>query len=133
MGTKGLLEDLDGSEAASLLSSADYTLCLDSLSMADASSLYVHVSKPPKEGAKGHLLLQYLNQVRASVGRHSNSGIKHSQASKECSGNKCISDAVGSRRVSKVIRALEVAHIYFNATLLLAIVIENIASLKCPV
>jgi len=63
MGTKGLLEDLESSEAASLLSSADYTLCLDSLSMADADHLYVHVSKPPKEGAKGHLLMQYLNQV----------------------------------------------------------------------
>ncbi len=63
MGTKGLLEDLDGSEAASLLSSADYTLCLDSLSMGDPNKLYVHVSKPPKEGGRAHLLLQYLNEV----------------------------------------------------------------------
>ena len=67
VGTKGLLEDLDSSEAASLLSSAEYTLCLDSLSMADSGNLYVHVSKPPKEGAKGHLLIQYLNQVCVCV------------------------------------------------------------------
>lgn len=70
-GTKGLLEDqLDDSP---LLPSADYTLCLDSLFNPDTSDtselepdtsdLYLHVSKPPKEGSNAYSIIQALNQV----------------------------------------------------------------------
>lgn len=62
-GTKGLLEDLDGSDASSLLSSAEYTLCLDSLSTTSTGDLFLHVSKPPREGSRAHHLFQALNQV----------------------------------------------------------------------
>ena len=61
-GTKGLLElDL---EDAPLLSSAEYVLCLDSLLNPEAAGdLYLHVSKPPKEGSKAYHFVQALNQV----------------------------------------------------------------------
>ncbi len=63
-GTKGLLEDQ--LEDSPLLPSADYTLCLDSLLKPDHSEgLYLHVSKPPKEGSKAYGIVQALNQVCA--------------------------------------------------------------------
>ena len=65
-GTKGLLEEQ--LEDSPLLPSADYTLCLDSLlKQDDAEGLYVHVSKPPKEGSKAYSLVQALNQVRRAM------------------------------------------------------------------
>jgi hypothetical protein len=71
-GTKGLLEnDL---EENPLLASAEYVLCLDSLLNHAAQDLYLHVSKPPKEGSKAYDIVQALNQVsshwwiRADVG-----------------------------------------------------------------
>ena len=60
-GTKGLLEDQ--AEEATLLPSADYTLCLDSLLSPESQELYLHVSKPPKEGTRQYEILQALNQV----------------------------------------------------------------------
>ena len=55
-------------EESALLPSADYTLCLDSLlgrggSESSGEQLYLHVSKPPKEGSRAHHILQALNQV----------------------------------------------------------------------
>ena len=47
---------------SSLLLSADYTLCLDSLS-ARQSQLFLHVSKPPREDSRAFQLVQALNQV----------------------------------------------------------------------
>lgn len=64
-GTKGLLDDdLDGSP---LLPSADYVLCLDSLLNPGSSDLYLHVSKPPKEGTKSFAIIQALNQSAGLV------------------------------------------------------------------
>ena len=61
-GTKGVLEE--DSDDSLLLSSVDYVLCLDSLLNPEGSdSLYLHVSKPPKEGSKPYAILQALNQV----------------------------------------------------------------------
>ena len=61
-GTKGLLEEQ--LEDSPLLSSVDYTLCLDSLLRSgDSAGLYLHVSKPPKEGSKAYSIVQALNQV----------------------------------------------------------------------
>ena len=60
-GTKGLLEEQDETP---LLATADYTLCLDSLlSSDDAGGLYLHVSKPPKQGSKAFDVVHALNQV----------------------------------------------------------------------
>ncbi len=62
-GTKGLLEE-QGDTSDSLLSSADYIFCLDSLLSSESNDLYVHVSKPPREGSKAYNLIQVLNKVR---------------------------------------------------------------------
>jgi hypothetical protein len=70
-GTKHLLEEMT-EELESLIQSSDYILCLDTLAALshDTShdphqrppSLAVHVSKPPKEGSAGALMLDILNQ-----------------------------------------------------------------------
>lgn len=61
-GTKGLLDEQ--LEDSPLLSSVDYTLCLDSLLRGgESEGLYLHVSKPPKEGSKAYAIVQALNQV----------------------------------------------------------------------
>lgn len=44
-----------------LLTDADYTLCLDAL--AGNSNMYLHVSRPPKEGTRAENLVQIMNQV----------------------------------------------------------------------
>ena len=44
-----------------LLTDADYTVCLDAL--AGSSNMYLHVSRPPKEGTKAENLVQIMNQV----------------------------------------------------------------------
>ena len=49
---------------SSLLSHADYTLCLDGLGSQDLSDLYVHVSKPPKVDSRAYDFVQALNQVQ---------------------------------------------------------------------
>ena len=41
---------------SSLLTDVAYVLCLDSLGKSD--NLFLHVSKPPKEGTAGHILQQ---------------------------------------------------------------------------
>lgn len=61
-GTKAFLEEQVESSDSTLLSSADYTLCLDTLATAGSSNLFLHFSKPPKEGSKAHGLIQALNQ-----------------------------------------------------------------------
>eukprot|EP00731_Ephydatia_muelleri_P015674 Em0009g98a len=59
-GTKHLLDEQQEDTDSSLVG-VDYALCLDSLA-ADDSQLYLHVSKPPKEGTKAFQLLEALNQ-----------------------------------------------------------------------
>jgi len=60
-GTKGFLEEQLEDPDNSLLPDADYTLCLDSLA-SQQSKLFLHVSKPPREGTRAFHLLQALNQ-----------------------------------------------------------------------
>ena len=70
----------------SLIQSSDYILCLDTLAALshDTShdphqrppSLAVHVSKPPKEGSAGALMLDILNQVSGVRNSHMEKKIK---------------------------------------------------------
>lgn len=60
-GSKKWLEDqLDGVET-SIIQEASYVLCLDSV--ASDSNLYLHVSKPPREGSQGYLFFKELKSV----------------------------------------------------------------------
>ena len=51
----------------SLFPSADYTLCLDTLASRDSEELYLHTSKPPREGMRAYDLVKALNKVRITV------------------------------------------------------------------
>ncbi|GIY54165.1 nicalin-1 [Caerostris darwini] len=57
-GTKKWIEDNIDSTDASLLTDSLYTLCLDSIG--DEDKLYLHVSKPPKEGSPGDIFYKEL-------------------------------------------------------------------------
>ncbi|XP_030640818.1 BOS complex subunit ncln isoform X2 [Chanos chanos] len=64
-GTKRWLEDnLDHTDSSLLQDNVAFVLCLDTLGSGD--SLYLHVSKPPKEGSPQHALLKELESVSAS-------------------------------------------------------------------
>lgn len=60
-GSKKWIEDNIDSSEGSLLPDSLYTLCLDTIGTDD--SLYLHVSKPPKEGSPGYLLYKELQNV----------------------------------------------------------------------
>ncbi|XP_060797163.1 BOS complex subunit ncln isoform X2 [Neoarius graeffei] len=61
-GTKRWLEDnLDHTESSLLQDNVAFVLCLDTLGNGD--SLYLHVSKPPKEGTPQYALLRELQMV----------------------------------------------------------------------
>ncbi|XP_076880116.1 BOS complex subunit ncln isoform X1 [Brachyhypopomus gauderio] len=63
-GTKRWLEDnLDHTESSLLQDNVAFVLCLDTLGNGDG--LYLHVSKPPKEGSPQHALLKELQMVVA--------------------------------------------------------------------
>eukprot|EP00057_Strongylocentrotus_purpuratus_P017037 XP_011671511.1 PREDICTED: nicalin-1 [Strongylocentrotus purpuratus] len=64
-GTKRWIEDQLESQESSLLSDVSYVLCLDTIGAGD--ELYLHVSKPPKEGSESHQLLQELEAITKSV------------------------------------------------------------------
>lgn len=59
-GTKYFIEDMLEDSDSFLLTDVDYAICLDAL--ARGSELFLHVSKPPKEGTKAHELVNHLNQ-----------------------------------------------------------------------
>ncbi|KAL5003981.1 hypothetical protein ScPMuIL_017437 [Solemya velum] len=60
-GTKRWIEDnLDSSET-NVLSDISYALCLDSLGSTD--ELYLHVSKPPRDGSAGGIFVESLENV----------------------------------------------------------------------
>ena len=63
LGTKKWIENqLDNDN--SLLSECLFTICMDSLADSDANSgLFMHVSKPPKEGSPAARLLADLKQI----------------------------------------------------------------------
>uniref|UniRef100_A0A3B5QW89 Nicalin n=1 Tax=Xiphophorus maculatus TaxID=8083 RepID=A0A3B5QW89_XIPMA len=64
-GTKRWLEDnLDHTDSSLLQDNVAFVLCLDTLGNSD--SLYLHVSKPPKEGTPQYFLLKELETVVAS-------------------------------------------------------------------
>ncbi|XP_032427382.1 BOS complex subunit ncln isoform X1 [Xiphophorus hellerii] len=64
-GTKRWLEDnLDHTDSSLLQDNVAFVLCLDTLGNSD--SLYLHVSKPPKEGTPQYSLLKELETVVAS-------------------------------------------------------------------
>lgn len=60
-GTKRWIEDNIDSPDGNLLTDVAYVLCLDSLG--DSDQLFLHVSKPPKEGTPGHTFLKNLEDV----------------------------------------------------------------------
>ncbi|XP_026121245.1 nicalin-1-like isoform X2 [Carassius auratus] len=63
-GTKRWLEDnLDHTDSSLLQDNVAFVLCLDTLGNSD--NLYLHVSKPPKEGSPQHILLKELETVVA--------------------------------------------------------------------
>ncbi|KAK3709153.1 hypothetical protein QZH41_018065, partial [Actinostola sp. cb2023] len=55
-GTKKWLEDSIDNPEQSVLNEVDFVLCLDSLSHSD--NLFLHVSKPPKEGTHAYNLIE---------------------------------------------------------------------------
>ena len=63
-GTKRWIEDNIENQESSLLTDVAYVLCLDSLGKSD--NLFLHVSKPPKEGTAGHILQQNIEDVSKS-------------------------------------------------------------------
>lgn len=64
-GTKKWLEDsLDNAET-SVLNEVDYVLCLDSIGKGD--KLFLHVSKPPKEGSPAYSLVEELKLVTKTM------------------------------------------------------------------
>ncbi|KAH8039659.1 hypothetical protein HPB51_008252 [Rhipicephalus microplus] len=64
-GTKKWIEDNIDSTEGSLLADSLFTMCLDSLGSGD--DLYVHVSKPPKEGSATSRLFNELQKVSETV------------------------------------------------------------------
>ncbi|XP_041465827.1 nicalin-1-like [Lytechinus variegatus] len=64
-GTKRWIEDQLESQESSLLSDVSYVMCLDTIGASD--ELYLHVSKPPKEGSESHQILQGLENVTRSL------------------------------------------------------------------
>ncbi|XP_051551356.1 nicalin-1 isoform X2 [Myxocyprinus asiaticus] len=63
-GSKRWLEDnLDHTDSSLLQDNVAFVLCLDTLGNGD--NLYLHVSKPPKEGSPQHTLLKELETVSA--------------------------------------------------------------------
>lgn len=63
-GTKRWIEDTVENQESSLLTDVAYVLCLDSLGRSD--NLFLHVSKPPKEGTTGHILQQNIEDISKS-------------------------------------------------------------------
>lgn len=64
-GTKKWIEDNVESAEISLLAEADYVLCIDAIG--NGENLKLHVSKPPKEGTQGYLLIQVKLNVKPSA------------------------------------------------------------------
>jgi len=70
MGTKRWLDyQLDENVESDLSSNVKYVLCLDALGGSeDKENLYLHVSKPPKEGSTGHAFWTQLEAAGAAKG-----------------------------------------------------------------
>jgi len=70
MGTKRWLDyQLDENVESDLSSNVRYVLCLDALAGSeDKENIYLHVSKPPKEGSTGHSFLTHLEAAGTAKG-----------------------------------------------------------------
>lgn len=70
MGMKRWLDyQLDENVESDLSSNVKYVLCLDALAGSeDKENIYLHVSKPPKEGSTGHSFLTHLEGAGAAKG-----------------------------------------------------------------
>ncbi|XP_015924730.1 BOS complex subunit ncln isoform X2 [Parasteatoda tepidariorum] len=74
-GTKKWIEDNIDSSDASLLPDALYTLCLDTIGNED--NLYLHVSKPPKEGSPGDVFYKELQLAATESQKDLNISMVH--------------------------------------------------------
>lgn len=74
-GTKKWIEDNIDSSDGSLLPEALYTLCLDSVG--DDDNLYLHVSKPPKEGSPGDTFYKELQYAASQSSEQVNVSLVH--------------------------------------------------------
>lgn len=70
MGTKRWLDNqLDENVESDLSSNVKYVLCLDALGGSeDKDNIYLHVSKPPKEGSTGHSFFSHLSAAGTAKG-----------------------------------------------------------------
>ncbi|XP_077989007.1 BOS complex subunit NCLN-like isoform X2 [Glandiceps talaboti] len=64
-GTKKWIEDNVETADSSLLSDVSYVLCLDSIGSGD--SIFVHVSKPPKEGSVPYAVIEEIKSVASAL------------------------------------------------------------------
>lgn len=74
-GTKRWIEDQLESQESSLLTDVSYVLCLDTIGAGD--ELYLHVSKPPKEGSVSHQMLTDLETATKSINPSMKFGMVH--------------------------------------------------------
>ncbi|KXJ26263.1 nicalin [Exaiptasia diaphana] len=74
-GTKKWLEDSIDNPEQSALNEVDFVLCLDSLSQGD--NLFLHVSKPPKEGTRAYDLIEEFKMVASTLFSQLNFSIIH--------------------------------------------------------
>lgn len=74
-GTKRWLEDNLDNPETSVLSDVDYVLCLDSIGKTD--NLFLHVSKPPKEGTSAFALVEEFKAVAEAIFKEMNFTMIH--------------------------------------------------------
>jgi len=74
-GTKRWLEDNLDNPETSVLSDVDYVLCLDSIGRTD--NLFLHVSKPPKEGTPAYALVEEFKAVAEAIFKEMNFTMIH--------------------------------------------------------
>ncbi|XP_033634705.1 nicalin-1-like [Asterias rubens] len=74
-GTKRWIEDSLESTESSLLSDVSFVLCLDSIAATD--NLFLHVSKPPKEGSISHQIFKEMETVSNNLYPHVNFSMIH--------------------------------------------------------
>lgn len=75
LGTKRWLEDNLDNPETSVLSDVDYVLCLDSIGKTD--HMFLHVSKPPKEGTPAFALVEEFKMVAEEIFKDLNFTMVH--------------------------------------------------------
>ncbi|XP_068693928.1 BOS complex subunit ncln-like isoform X2 [Montipora foliosa] len=74
-GTKRWMEENLDNPEASVLSEVDFVLCLDSIGKTD--NLFLHVSKPPKEGSPAFALVEEFKSVAEEIFKEVNFSLIH--------------------------------------------------------